>query len=340
MPPQRARWAVSGVERSSVRGTAGAEPPAADLLIVGHTTVDDIYRADGTIAFGVPGGAALYATVGATMWAGIRVAVVSRVGDDHDIASMRRVSCGYAETDWAGVRQLPGSSIHDSARYFPDGSRHIAFVDESRLRPLTPVFADIPAHLHGTPYVHLAPAHVEDQLDLLEGMALWRTTVTVDTELHYLRWGEPVLPRLFARTDVFLPSVAHLQHLFGGRSADPRDYWPQLRRLGPRIIVVKCGSDGSFVFDVAAGTVGRVPALPGLAVRDTTGAGDAFCGGFLAGLQRTGNPVVAAAYGTVAASFVVECEGALPPASLQPEHIEARLGLALAQLSTGSPQPA
>jgi bifunctional ADP-heptose synthase (sugar kinase/adenylyltransferase) len=42
------------------------------------------------------------------------------------------------------------------------------------------------------------------------------------------------------------------------------------------------------------------------AVLDTTGAGNAFLGAFGAKLAETGDPIMAAASGTVAASFVVE----------------------------------
>ena len=42
---------------------------------------------------------------------------------------------------------------------------------------------------------------------------------------------------------------------------------------------------------------------------DLTGAGDAFCGGFLAGMALGDDPVTAAMYGTVSASFAIEGPG-------------------------------
>jgi ribokinase len=42
-----------------------------------------------------------------------------------------------------------------------------------------------------------------------------------------------------------------------------------------------------------------------------TGAGDSFCGGFMVGLATTGDPIRAALYGTVSASFAIEGYGAL-----------------------------
>lgn len=84
------------------------------------------------------------------------------------------------------------------------------------------------------------------------------------------------------------PCLPHLNVLFGnrdelGRSAgtdDPPRIAATLRERGPEIVAVKLGEDGAYI---DGGTWrGHVPAFS-VAVVDTTGAGDAFCGGFLAG---------------------------------------------------------
>ena len=77
---------------------------------------------------------------------------------------------------------------------------------------------------------------------------------------------------------------------------------------------VKLGPRGCLVWDRAAGKAVPVPVIPTDAI-DPTGAGDSFCGGFLAGLVATGDPVLAAAHGAVSASFIVSrhgADGALP----------------------------
>jgi len=58
---------------------------------------------------------------------------------------------------------------------------------------------------------------------------------------------------------------------------------------------------------------------------DTTGAGDAFCGGFLAGYARTGDGIEAAMHGIVAAAFTVETVGIPAPGSIRREDAELRL---------------
>jgi sugar/nucleoside kinase (ribokinase family) len=73
-------------------------------------------------------------------------------------------------------------------------------------------------------------------------------------------------------------------------------------------LVVKRGERGVSV--AVDDDVVDVPSAPADVI-DSTGAGDAFCGGFIAGLVATGDPVLAAQHGVVSSSFVVETRGAL-----------------------------
>jgi ribokinase len=56
-----------------------------------------------------------------------------------------------------------------------------------------------------------------------------------------------------------------------------------------------------------------------------TGAGDAYCGGFLVGLHQTGDPLEAALMGSVSASLVIEGTGALYALEALPDLAQARL---------------
>ena len=99
--------------------------------------------------------------------------------------------------------------------------------------------------------------------------------------------------------------------------------------MGPRIVVAKRGEYGAVLF-----TPHGFFALPGFLledVRDPTGAGDSFAGGFLGYLdmQGPGDPTPeklrrAMAYGTVLASFNVEAFGTERVAGLTEDEITAR----------------
>jgi sugar/nucleoside kinase (ribokinase family) len=75
-----------------------------------------------------------------------------------------------------------------------------------------------------------------------------------------------------------------------------------------RTVAVKLGSKGSIV--VTDGELHRVPVYPVRAV-DTTGAGDAFAGGFLFGLARGWDPVRAGHLASRVAALAVGQIGAV-----------------------------
>ena len=101
--------------------------------------------------------------------------------------------------------------------------------------------------------------------------------------------------------------------------------------MGPRIVVAKRGEYGAALFSEHG-----FFAIPGYLleeVRDPTGAGDSFAGGFLGYLDGVGahdgddrELRRAMAYGSVLASFNVEDFGTARVGSLTRDEIEARLG--------------
>ena len=113
--------------------------------------------------------------------------------------------------------------------------------------------------------------------------------------------------------------------------------------LGPRAVVAKQGEYGAALF-----TPEGFFALPGLPledVRDPTGAGDSFAGGFLGYLQGCEGEVDdtalrrAMGYGTVLASFNVEEFGTERIVRLTREEIEDRFG-ELRMMTQFEPLPA
>ncbi|GHH17099.1 sugar kinase [Streptomyces rubradiris] len=108
--------------------------------------------------------------------------------------------------------------------------------------------------------------------------------------------------------DVLLPSRDEACLLTG--LPDPADAAAKLSRLVP-LVVVKAGADGALVARRGAVPI-RVPALP-VAPRDTTGAGDAFTGAFLAALLAGAGPEEAAARGCRAGAEAVRRVGGRPP---------------------------
>jgi sugar/nucleoside kinase (ribokinase family) len=106
--------------------------------------------------------------------------------------------------------------------------------------------------------------------------------------------------------------------------------------MGPKILVIKKGEHGALLF--ADDIIFSAPAYPLEDIRDPTGAGDAFMGGFAGYLaQRSTIDVealkTAVIYGSAMASFVVERFGPERLYDLAPTEIYQRLD-AFRDLST------
>jgi ribokinase len=91
------------------------------------------------------------------------------------------------------------------------------------------------------------------------------------------------------------------------------DLWQMAKAFsewGCRWVVIKRGARGQFLWDNDAKCGWQIPAYPAR-VKDVTGAGDAFCGGFLVGLDKTKDAVEATLRGNISASLTIEGSGAL-----------------------------
>ena len=138
-----------------------------------------------------------------------------------------------------------------------------------------------------------------------------RTVLDLDIPLaDAVPWlgSEAQLWQVLALADVLKPSRAAVAGLCSAR--DPEGIARELReRLGCAIVALTLGKDGSLVA-TASGSA-HVQAA-GIDVRDTTGAGDAFLGGFVAGLRLGLTPEQAARLGNACGAACCERVGAFP----------------------------
>jgi len=111
-------------------------------------------------------------------------------------------------------------------------------------------------------------------------------------------------------TDIALPTLTDEQAVFG--DADALSCVKRLQSAGVPEIVVKLGAAGCVVAG-PSGAAAPVPAVPGVTVVDTTAAGDAFNGGYLAARLQDAAPLAAAHAGNTLAAEVVATPGALLP---------------------------
>ena len=132
------------------------------------------------------------------------------------------------------------------------------------------------------------------------------------------------LPVILHGLDVFLPSESEARAFFCPAEPDRWEMAEAFGSMGSRFVVIKCGANGQYIWDKDGHRKWHVPAYP-VKVKDVTGAGDTYCGGFLVGLDQTCDIVEAALRGAVSASIAVEGFGPLYTLETMPGLAHARL---------------
>lgn len=299
-----------------------------DLVIVGSIGLDTIEtplerRAD------VLGGSASYACVAAAQFA--RVGMVGVVGTDFP-ASARRLYRKFG-VNTEGLQVEPGQTFRWSGVYEANMDNRRTLSTELN------VFANFSPHLpesyRSAPYLFLAniapalQAHVLDQVRrprfvLLDTMDLW------------INVAKEALIDVIGRVDMLTLNESEARHLTGQHGLIKAAR--ALLKLGPSYVIIKKGEHGSILFSKRG--IFLVPAFPLEVVRDPTGAGDTFAGGFMGALAKAGKVDERSIrrsmlYGSVVASFGVEEFSLDRLARLKAVEVQQRMKLFRAMLSDG-----
>lgn len=276
------------------------------LVHVGELTIDDVVSEDLDVDWKQAGGGALYSAVGALVW-GRDVAISAAVGADYPDELLHEMT--RLGLDVSGVHLVPGaSSIGLWMLYETLGARRqLEKVGGGSMRCLDLQRSSLSVDWSLVGGVHLAPQSSEGHLRGIAELSGRGAVCTLDLLVEpYIDVNPYVDGSALVEVDAFLPSAQEVRDLWGHE--DVRRLGAELQDLGVTAqVVVKRGADGVDV--LLEDTVVRVPSVTEQLV-DPTGAGDAFCGGFLAGFVETGDPVEAAVRGAVSASFVCQTRGA------------------------------
>jgi sugar/nucleoside kinase (ribokinase family) len=281
----------------------------------------------------IPGGNLLYAAVGYLTWeTDPPPGIVARVGEDYPQGWIQDFS--QRGMDTRGVRILPEAidlrsffAFQDRAtRVRDDPVAHFARLgmpfpkallgyraaqptidSRTQLKATSLRQSDLPADYLDAQYAHLCPI---DYLTHSLMPAVLRqagfSTVTLDPSpgsMTPIFWDD--IPALITGLTAFLPAEDELRKLFHGRSTDLWEMMAGVAAYGCEFVVVKRGAGGQLLYDSTTRNRWEIPAYPAR-FWNPTGAGDAFCGGFLAGYLRTYDPLEAVLHGNISASLVVE----------------------------------
>ncbi|MFE3037074.1 carbohydrate kinase family protein [Streptomyces canus] len=294
------------------------------LLVVGDVITDVVARHRGPLAAGtdtaaairtVPGGAgANVACWAAACGRGAEVRLLGRVGADAAAWHERELaSCGVRprlvvdpEAPTGTVICLVDTGEAAERTFLTDSGASL------RLDPgdWSDALLDGVARLHLSGYLLFSESSRALVAVALESARARGVRVSLDpASAGFLReMGPARFLSLIEGVDVLLPSRDEACLLTG--LPDVADAAAKLSRHVP-LVVAKQGAEGALI--ARSGTVyAHVPAVAATP-RDTTGAGDAFTGAFLAALLAGAAPEDAAAEGCRAGALAVERVGGRPP---------------------------
>jgi sugar/nucleoside kinase (ribokinase family) len=294
------------------------------ILAVGSVAFDNIATPSGR-AQNVLGGSATYFSLAASFFTEVRVVAV--VGEDftaeHENVLKKR------GVDTVGIEHAAGKTFRWGGQYLENLNE--AKTDFTELNVFEKFRPRIPAGYKDSQFLFLGNIHPALQAAVSKEMSGVRLTGG-DTMNFWIQGANPELRETLRLVNILLINDGEAKML-ASESNLPRAAQKVLA-MGPQALVIKHGEYGATIF-FREGAFGvgrhpfRAPALPIEEVKDPTGAGDSFAGGFMgyiASQEQINREVIKRAlfYGGVMGSFAVERFGTERLQSLTRDEIDAR----------------
>ena len=288
------------------------------LLVVGSVAFDAIETPLGKVERTL-GGAASYFALAASHFTPVRIVAV--VGDDF---TKREESVFRGrKIDLSGLEHAPGKSFFWSGRYSLNMNERTTLATELN------VFADfrptLPSLYRDSKFVFLGNIDPTLQRSVLQQMRQKPKVAALDTMNYWISGTPEALRQALKDIQILMINDDETRQLTGEhnllRAAKA------VFKMGPRTLVIKRGEHGALM--IHEKFIFSVPAFPLEEVRDPTGAGDSFAGGFMGYLASVGQINdrtlrSAMVYGSVVGSFTVESFGVERLASVTRREITAR----------------
>ncbi len=294
------------------------------ILAVGSIAFDCIATPSGRVENAL-GGSATYFSLSASYFTDVRVVAV--VGEDftaeHENVLKRR------KIDTRGIEHAKGKTFRWGGQYMENLNE--AKTDFTELNVFEKFQPQIPEEYKDSRVLFLGNIH--PSLQAAVRLEMGNVSLTGgDTMNFWIQGARTELAETLKQVNILLINDGEAKMLSGERNLLRAA--KKVLAMGPQALVIKHGEYGATIFfrEGAFGMGGhpfRAPALPIDEVKDPTGAGDSFAGGFMgyiASQEQINREVIKRAlfYGGVMGSFAVERFGTERLQSLTREEIDAR----------------
>jgi len=270
------------------------------LLVTGSIGIDTV-KTPGGVRENCLGGAAIYFSMAASFFSPVRF--VGVIGSDCPF-DLAEIFAGR-NVDLAGLELRPKSKT-----FRWTGSYHENMDDRTteclELNVLAEAPPKVPEEFKDSEFVFLANTAPALQHELL-GQVEKPVFVAADTMNCWIQNHMDDLKALLKKIDCLIINEDEARMLANERNLIKSG--KKILKMGTGLVVIKKGESGSIMCS-SDGDIFILPAFPADDVKDPTGAGDSFAGGFMGYLAQTGRTdfetlKTAVAYGTVVASFTI-----------------------------------
>lgn len=270
----------------------------------------------------IVGGAATYIALCATNFVK-PVKIISVVGEDYDMEMLAKLKERGVEQEGLQIKKGE-KSFFWSGKYHNDMNTRDTLVTELNvLENFDPV---VPESYQDCEYLMLGNLAPFVQNRVIEQLKNKPKLIVLDTMNFWMDIALDELKAVIAKVDVLTINDEEARQLSGEYSLVLAA--KKIFEMGVKTLIIKKGEHGALLFQ--GDKMFFAPAMPLAVVKDPTGAGDTFAGGFIAYLAKTDDPSFenmkrAIIYGSAMASFCVEEFGTERMFSISEEDINKRL---------------
>jgi sugar/nucleoside kinase (ribokinase family) len=269
------------------------------LLVVGSVALDTVKTPFGEVSE-VLGGSATFFSTAASYFTSVDLIAV--VGEDFPHQHLTFLKS--RGIDLTGLERRPGSTFRWKGEYTHQLNE--ARTIDTKLNVFETFRPKIPESYRSPELLFLGNIDPELQFDVLQKLPR-PPLVACDTMNFWINGKRDALWRVLEQVDILIVNDGEARAL--GEDSNLVKVAQKVLARGPKHLIIKRGEYGVLMF--TGKQVFGAPAFPLEDVRDPTGAGDSFAGGFLGYLAATGNRSVdafkqAIIFGSVMASFAVE----------------------------------
>ena len=272
------------------------------LLSIGTVAFDNIETPVGKVER-VIGGACTYISIAASYFTK-DLMISSIVGGDFPDSELkylkkRGINLDGLEVVKEGKSFFWGGKYHDNMN-----KRDTLFTELNVLDDFNP---KLPASYKTAKFLMLGNLTPDIQMKVIKQLKKKPKLITLDTMNFWMDITMPSLKKVLKKIDVLTINDEEARQLSGEYSLVKAA--AKIFKMGPKYLIIKKGEHGAMVFH--KDKIFFAPALPLTLVKDPTGAGDTFAGGFmgyLASVDKVNFEAIKTAtiYGSVMASFCVE----------------------------------